>query len=104
LNRIFIGSHSLPSPSLVRHFGPSSCPCRYQRWAKTFDLTRDDIKIAVEKRSYHVRILQKRSSAIQENLSMADAYDHMVNGNRGDACMDMDLDGGKIPCTCGIVD
>jgi hypothetical protein len=67
-------------------------------------VTRDDIKIAVAKRCYHVRILQKRSRAVQDNLSMADAYDHMVNGNRGEAGMDMDFDGDEIQCTCGIVD
>jgi hypothetical protein len=54
-------------------------------------MTRDDIKIAVEKRCYRVRILQKQSRAIQDNLSMADAYDHMVNGNRGDTGMNMTL-------------
>jgi hypothetical protein len=67
-------------------------------------VTRDGIKIAVEKRCYRVRILQKRSRAVQENLSMADAYDHMVNGNHGDAGMNMDFDGDEIQCTCGIVD
>jgi hypothetical protein len=67
-------------------------------------VTRDDIKIVVEKRCYHVRILQKRSCAIQDNISMADAYDHMINGNRGDVGMDMDFDGDKIQCTCAIVD
>jgi hypothetical protein len=55
-------------------------------------VTRDDIKIVVEKCCYRVRILQKRSCAVQDNLSMADAYDHMVNGNRGDAGMNMDFD------------
>jgi hypothetical protein len=67
-------------------------------------VTRDDIKIAVEKRCYRVRILQKRSCVVQDNLSMADAYDHMVNGNRGDAGMNIDFDGDEIQCTCGIVD
>jgi hypothetical protein len=67
-------------------------------------VTCDDIKIAVEKRCYCVRILQKRSRAVQDNLSMADAYDHMVNGNCGDAGMNMDFDGDDILCTCGIID
>jgi hypothetical protein len=67
-------------------------------------VTRDDIKIEVEKRCYRVRILQKRSRAVQDNLSMADAYDHMVNDNCGDASINMDFDGDKIQCTCGIVD
>jgi hypothetical protein len=67
-------------------------------------VTRDDIKIAVEKHCYRVRILQKRSRVVQDNLSMADAYDHMVNGNRGDAGMNIDFDGDEIQCTCGIVD
>jgi hypothetical protein len=67
-------------------------------------VTRDDIKIAVEKRCYRVRILQKHSRAVQDNHSMADAYDHMVNGNHGDAGMNMDFDGDEIQCTCGIID
>jgi hypothetical protein len=71
---------------------------------RSLTVTRDDIKIAVEKHYYRVRILQKRSHVVQDNLSMADAYDHMVNGNRGDAGMNMDFDGDEIQCTCGIVD